>query len=161
MLPISFLKSSVCKLWELDNGVWGCGGDHLQFNPSGLLVPGMKGSSGGSIQMPPGEGFPPEQAWRSWIPLHSWTTCWPDHRIFSAGLWAAALLDLQRDVLPEPQYYRGFGFKLSVSSMFSLFHYLCLKGLQKHPCSDGWKPALHVFISSSCGADLCQVSPST
>lgn len=67
----------------------------------------------------------------------------------------------QRALLPEPQNYRGFGFKLSVSSMFSLFHYLCLKGLQKHPCFDGWKPALHVFISSSCGVDLCQVSPST
>lgn len=72
---------------------------------------------------------------------------------------------IEADALPEQQYYKSFGFKLSASSLFSLFHSLCLKGPQiiRAPMATSqlYISHLNVLMSSSSAVDLCQVSPLT
>lgn len=84
-LPSPVLKSSACKRWEFV----GC--LRRWWWPPPVSLP-----EDFSCQEPkdaqedcPGASckcFPLQQPWRFWIPLHSWTTRWADHRVFYAAL---------------------------------------------------------------------------
>ena len=143
-LPPSALVSPAYKLWELEKYACGHGGDHLQFNSLKtscvreqqdpqedllrcLLASASHFSRCGDLES---HSVPGACAGRSQDFLASAVTC-------------STVSPMEADVLPEHQYYRIFGFKLSASSLFSLFHYLCLKGPQKYSCFDGWKPTPH------------------
>lgn len=137
-LPSPALATPACKLWELENCVCRHGGDHLQFNSLRtscareqqdpqkdllrcLPVSASHFSRCGDLKS---HCIPGAHAGRSQDFPASAVTC-------------STVGPLEADVLPEHQYYRIFGFKLGASSLFSLFHYLCLKGPSKYSCSNG------------------------